>query len=49
MVTARSQPERDLRKLVRTPQKLFRQVRQPLRQGNAFLVRQFAALSPLHV
>ena len=38
MVPASSQLERDLRKLVRTPQKLFRPVRQPVRQGNAFLV-----------
>src|SRR5262245_58071642 len=49
MVTARSQPARDLRQLTRAPEKLFRHVCQPLGQGDALLVRHLAALAPLDV
>ena len=49
MVTARSQPECDLRQLIRAPEKLFRHVCQPLGQGDALLVRHLAALAPLDV
>ena len=49
MVTPRAYPNRRLREPFRAPKKIHRQNRQPVRQGNTLLVRQFAATAPLHL
>jgi len=49
MVTARAYPNRRLREPFRAPKKIHRQIRQPVRQGNTLLVRQFAATAALHL
>ena len=42
-------PNRRLREPFRAPKKIHRQIRQPVRQGNTLLVRQFAATAALHL
>jgi hypothetical protein len=49
MVTPRAYPNRRLREPFRAPKKIHRQIRQPVRQGNTLLVRQFAATAALHL
>src|SRR5262245_12791683 len=49
MVTPRAYPNRRLREPFRAPKKIHRQIRQPVRQGNTLLVRQFAATAALYL
>ena len=46
MVTPRAYPNRRLREPFRAPKKVHRQIRQPVRQGNTLLVRQFGCVRP---
>jgi len=49
MVVTRSHLERRLREPSRAPEKIFREIRQFIRQGDPLRVRQLAALAPLHL